>query len=244
MKVKLFLITVCALLLLPDQNRAGEQAADYCLEFDGSSSRAIVEYLDGLKTLDGADKFTFEAWIRPRSQGGGGRGRILQQVGGKLNWYLSDDTRFGFRAGHKAGWRLSDAGAVQYWQWQHIAVVSDGVQMRYYIDGKLVQKIKKRIQLDITGDPLWIGDGLGEDNKSRAYDGWLDELRISNNCLYTAEFLPVRHFDYDSSTVMLFRFDEELTIPFALDATPFNAEIQITDPLNGTNNSPRRLKLE
>lgn len=244
MKLNLIVIATFTLLLFADKNQAEAQATNYCLEFNGTTSHAVVEHLDGLKTLDGADNFTFEAWIRPRSQGGGGRGRILQQVGGKLNWYLSDDTRFGFRAGHKAGWRLSEAGAIQYWQWQHIAAVADGTQMRYYIDGKLVQRIKKNIQLDITNDALWIGDGFGEDNKPRAYDGWIDEVRISNKCLYTSEFTPIRHFEYDSSTVMLFHFDEALTIPFALDATTYNAEIQIIDPLNGTQDSPRRVKVE
>ncbi len=161
-----------------------------------------------------------------------------------MNWYLSDDTRFGFRAGRKAGWRLSDDNAVQYWEWQHIAVSSDGKQMLYFINGKQVKRIKKSVKLEITDDPLWIGDGYGEDKNPRGFDGWIDEIRISNKCLYTMEHSPDRHLTYDSTTVMLFHFDECLTIPFALDETPYNAEIPINDPMGGTKKSPRRSNLE
>jgi hypothetical protein len=243
-KVSLLIAIALLLLFSIERGKGAENPANNCLEFDGLTSRAVVEHLDGFQTLNGADQFTFEAWIRPRSQGGGGRGRILEQPEGKLNWYLSDDTRFGFRAGQKAGWRLSEEGAIQYWEWQHIAVSSDGTQMLYFINGKQVKRIQKNIKLDITDGPLWIGDGFGEDHKPRGFDGWIDEVRLSNRCLYKAEFLPARHLTYDSTTVMLFHFDEDLTIPFTLDATPYNAEIQIIDPLKGTLNSPRRSKHE
>ena len=138
-------------------------AGNYCLEFNGDSSMAVVKPVDGLKSMDGATEFTFEAWIRPRSQGESGRGRILQQINGHIYWYLSDDTRFGFRAGRKAGWRLSNEGAIHYWEWQHIAVSSDGDFMRYFINGKLVRRFRKTITLETTDGDLALGNGFGED---------------------------------------------------------------------------------
>jgi hypothetical protein len=218
--------------------------SNYCLEFNGDSSVAIINTVEGLQTLNGADRFTFEAWIRPRTQGEGGRGRILQQVGGRLQWYLSDEASFGFRAGQKAGWRLSNPGAVRYWEWQHIAVSSDGVYMRYFVNGKQVNRLKKYIALEITDSPLWIGNGQGEDINLRGFDGWIDELRISKECLYPEEFTPLRHLAYDSTTVMLFHFDEDPTVPFALDETTYNAEIELPDSYRGSPSSPRRVPIE
>jgi hypothetical protein len=230
-------------VLLPIFAIASE-TPNYCFEFNSDSSVAIVNTVEGLQILNGADRFTFEAWIRPRTQGEGGRGRILQQVGGRLQWYLSDDASFGFRAGQKAGWRLSNPSAVRYWEWQHIAVSSDGVYMRYFINGEQVYRLKKYIALEIAASPLWIGNGHGEDMKLRGFDGWIDELRISNECLYPSEFTPLRHLAYDSTTVMLFHFDEDPTVPFTLDETTNNAEIALPNSYAGSPSSPRRVPVE
>jgi hypothetical protein len=242
MNSRIILIGALLAVLFPLFAAAG--TPNYCLEFNGDSSAAIMRTVEGFQTLNGADKFTLEAWIRPRTQGGGGRGRILQQINGKLNWYLSDDASFGFRAGQKAGWRLSDQAAVRYWEWQHVAVSSDGVYMRYFINGKQVHLVKKKIELEIADGPLWIGNGNGEDLTLRGFDGWIDELRISSECLYPSEFTPLRQLAYDSTTVMLFHFDEDPAVPFTLDETTYNAEIILPDSLQGSQIFPHRVLSE
>jgi len=237
------LIYISLALLIP-LFAAASGLPNYCLEFNGDSSAAIINTVEGLQSLNGTSKFTFEAWIRPRTQGDGGRGRILQQINGRLHWYLSDDASFGFRAGQNSGWRVSEKSAVRYWEWQHIAVASDGMYLRYFINGQQVYRAKKKIVLEITDGPLWIGNGYGEDMKLRGFDGWIDELRISTECLYPSEFTPLRHLAYDSTTVMLFHFDENPTVPFTLDETTFNAESELPDSYLGSSLSPRRVPVE
>lgn len=220
---------------------AQHHGADYCLDLDGKTADAKIERIAGLQSMGGATDYTFEAWVRPRTQGGGGRGRILDQVSSSLTFYLSDEGRIGFRPNRDVGWQLSNPNSIKFWQWQHIAVTSDGKFLRFFVDGKLLTSTPTNTTLVITKKPVHVGNGVGDDESPRGFDGWLDDIRVSNVCRWTKNFVPAPRGDYsppDSTTCLYLTFDEGPAYDTALDYTPYNAELKIVSPLRRVK-SPR-----
>lgn len=207
---------------------------NFCLDLDGKTAGAKIEWLEGLQALNGARQYTFEAWVRPRTQGGGGRGRILDQENSSLTFYLSDEGRIGFRPNRETGWQLSEKNAVSYWKWQHVAVTSDGKLLRFFVNGKLLSATPVDPALSVTRKTLWIGNGVGEDNTNRGFDGWLDDIRVSNVCRWKADFkAPVQGaFNApDATTILYLTFDEGPAYDLALDYSTYNTELRIASPL-------------
>jgi hypothetical protein len=78
---------------------------------------------------------------------------------------------------------LQTTTSAQDTNWHHIAATYDGTTMKLYIDGHLDGSKSVTLSLPNSGLPLLIGAGYGgrEYGKpSSAFDGALDELRISN----------------------------------------------------------------
>ncbi len=228
LRLLVVLCAVCTIAL------AAQPHANYCLDLDGKTSGAILGYAAGIQSLNGVSRYTFEAWVRPRTQGGGGRGRILDQEGSSLTFYLSDEGRIGFRANRESGWQLSEANSIKFWKWQHVAVTSDGKLLRFFVDGKLVTAVPTGTTLNITRKPVHIGNGIGEDNTARGFDGWLDEILVSDVCRWTKNFVPPQRGTYmapSAATALYLPFDEGPAQSVALDYSTYNAEIIITEPL-------------
>lgn len=108
-------------------------------------------------------------------------------------------------------------------QWHHVAVTrqSGNGQMRIFVDGQL-QKTENgpggnlsyrdgRNTSYTNSDPYLVIAAEKHDYDPSTYpsfNGWLDELRISNVIRYTANFTPPSMpFNPDSSTVALYHFD-------------------------------------
>lgn len=207
---------------------------NYCLDFDGKTSGAVLQNASAFYSLNGASRYTFEAWVRPRTQGGGGRGRILDQGKSSLTFYLSDEGRIGFRPNRDTGWQLSEQNSVKYWTWQHVAVTADGKLLRFFVNGKLVTAIPVNTTLSVNRKQIQIGNGVGEDDTPRGFDGWLDDLRVSETCRWTKDFTPPQRGKYiapDATTALYMTFDEGPAHKLALDYTTGNAELLIEPPL-------------
>ena len=108
-------------------------------------------------------------------------------------------------------------------RWHHVAV------QRRYSDGKLWLFVDGRLEDTKTGprgDISYPDDGqCGDPEKCRAsdpylvfgaekhdlaagFDGWLDEIRLSNRLRYPGEPFPTAPFEADRFTVALYRFEE------------------------------------
>lgn len=213
---------------------AAPKQRNYCLDFDGKTAVGKITEVAGFQALNNALKYTFEAWIKPRSQGGGGRGRILDQENSSLTFYLSDEGRLGFRPNREIGWQLSDAKAIKFWKWQHVAVTYDSKLLRFFVDGKLVTAYPVNAALSVTRKPVYIGNGVGDADSLRGFDGWIDDVRVSDVCRWTKDFSPPSRAEFVapvSSSILVMPFDEGPAYDLALDYTCFNAEFRIEAPL-------------
>ncbi len=92
----------------------------------------------------------------------------------------------------------------------HIASTFDGKLLRVHINGKAVGRPTEITSSPDSG-PTKIGPakfGASEPTKKYAFEGLIDELRISRKARYTADFTPELRFEPDDDTVALYHFDE------------------------------------
>ena len=69
-------------------------------------------------------------------------------------------------------------------QWSHLAVVFNGSQVRFYVNGTLVRTRQLSASIQARGNPLRIGADIVP---SQFHKGFLDEVRIYNRALTQAE---------------------------------------------------------
>ncbi len=108
--------------------------------------------------------------------------------------------------------------------WHHVSGSYDSVQkkIRISIDGTVWTSTAfptNRSPQD-GNSPLYIGR---KGNMNHYMRGRIDLVRISRVVKYTANFSPVTNYSYDTDSVALWRFDDSVRGPTALDSVPFSA---------------------
>jgi hypothetical protein len=126
------------------------------------------------QTLRPASQFTFEAWTRPGSMSGTGDRVFARRhydyaivsVNGKWSYY------FGTASGWSA--RQDTNIAVQPNVWTHVALVMDGSNVQFYLNGQLAHSASGRTPQGVNGSNAeeratslgswgyWAGDFVGE----------------------------------------------------------------------------------
>lgn len=168
----------------------------------GSNARLDVPMSPSLDDVF-ASGGTVSAWIRLRSFGGGGFGRIANKDDGTAGWifYAGTGGRLRFHAGYGGGpttlWETDD-GAVELHRWVHVAVVADllgAAPPLLYVDGAPVELLEPAAApvVDVLPTdakaPLVLGNRVMGD---RRLDGILDEVRIET-VARDAEWIRVQH---------------------------------------------------
>ncbi len=153
------------------------------LDFDGKSQYAVIQPNQSLN-LSGS--MTIEAWIKPRSSGSGYAGRIVDK--NKFLLYIGYDNTLRFLDSNDAGQygyiSTRSRNAINYNEWQHVAVTYDGDSTaKLYVNGVEMEadtnyyvKFKGKTA-DNSSSPLFIGNNS---NMNRPFDGEIDEVRIWN----------------------------------------------------------------
>jgi hypothetical protein len=115
----------------------------------------------------------------------------------------------------------------------HIACLWDGREIRYYLDGVLVDnlavaKIRNLANDGFRGSKFAVGafHGFGPNPYGFAH-GTVDEVRISKTARYVANFDPPRRHVPDADTVALYHLDEG-SGEVAVDASGNRKDGQIT----------------
>ena len=168
----------------------------HAIAFDGGEDCGEVD----VGGLDVPAAFTVEAWIRgepaPSEQA-----RPVVSWGGvfTLGEAFGGDTAF--RVGDGAA---TSAQTVMDGVLHHLAGTWDGAQASLYVDGLRQAFAAGTASTDAT-DTLRVGC----DADVNAYEGLLDEVRVSKVVRYTGDFEVVAApFAPDADTFALFHFDE------------------------------------
>jgi len=155
------------------------------LDFDGNSFVNIDDY----KGITGANPRTMTAWIKTSLNGdrsimGWGK---TGSPGKRWSWYLSDGVmELEVKNGTIRGTNVVNDG-----QWHHVAVVfPDGGTVLndalFYVDGALESHDNDNTTVNTDADKdVTIGDSLG----TGKWEGQLDDMRIYNRALSSAEIL-------------------------------------------------------
>lgn len=132
---------------------------------------------------------------------------------------------FGVRNNVGSGYTLCGAVQVADSTWHHVAVTRDGGtgEMCIYVDGTqdscetgptgdASYPASNDCQSWCNSDPFFVlgaeKHGTADFNTYPSYSGVLDELRVSDNVRYTANFTAPARLSSDANTLGLYHFDE------------------------------------
>jgi len=162
-------LAVLAVLLLPAA--AGAQPFGSFLLLTGPTL-GYVE-VPSSPALNPAGAITIEAWVNLTDSGG------CSSIIGKSftqSWWVGICGTT-LRSYIKGTSSLLDGGVINPGEWNHIAVVYDGVQRRHYINGELVQTHNETGPLPASSANLQIGS---DPSYAHTPTGTIDEVRLWN----------------------------------------------------------------
>ncbi len=160
------------------------QGSSSSLDFDGAGDFVQVQ-----DAFDYGNQLTVEAWIKPDAMDGqrviwddyGNPGVLLVVNNGKVQFQMSTQADPGPGA-------VMVEGTLSAGQWQHVAGVYDGSQMRVYING-----VDTGTVVQTSGSIIDNGSSsaaIGSDNNSANvlnFDGKIDDFRIWSGALQPSE---------------------------------------------------------
>ena len=164
----------------------------YSLKFDGTGFNDFVRVQD---TFDYTDRLTIEAWIKPSAVDGQ---RIIWDDYGNpgVVFALTDAAvQFSISTTSNLGVSLNE-GSVKVGEWQHVAGVYDGSQMRVYINGIFTGGVyfTSGPIIDNNLSPNYAAIGSSNiESYLLNFDGMIDDFRIYNAAL-TPQELAGGHF--------------------------------------------------
>jgi hypothetical protein len=127
-----------------------------------------------------------------------GRLRIGRQEDGIRIYPRGEDDSFFARCtvNGKTVYANTDADAVRFDAWQHLAIVHDGKKLTTFVDGR------------VAGQSNAVGTRALSSNLRFGWGGQADEIRVSSVARYDSEFTPKRRFVTDEHTLALYHCDE------------------------------------
>ncbi len=157
---------------------------DRAFEFDGTNDQITVSDADD---LDVSNAFTLSAWVCPHAndaEAGTTNVQTLVEKTGAYSLVLSDRRPQISVPGLTTN--LFDvSNRVPQKLWSHVAAAYDGTNMVLYLDGAEVSSTNVTGTVQTNAANLGIGTTLGTTN--RWFDGLIDDLRIYNRGLSSAE---------------------------------------------------------
>ena len=149
--------------------------------------------INSTSTLDmsGKKPFTFECWVYLTSGHSSGSGILSMRSSAVYCPLVVKETTAFIGNGSLNGWSfLLSYGVVGRNTWSHVALVFDGTDVRWYVNGN---GTFDNPLISNDPHPSWpVGDrflNVGYDADGAA-DGYINDLRISDYAVYTADFTP------------------------------------------------------
>ena len=194
--------------------RAVRKIGDSSIKFDGTEDfLRSVDSVDWDFISSGTTDYTVEFWIQLSDHSGYNelisQGALPATASPDENlWTLthSNGTGLAFKAFVSNTGIIATAasGEITDNDWHHIAVVRETNDYTVYLDGTGGTTLTDSSTTTFDG-PLQI-NGRAQDDGTSAYEfnGYLDEIRISNSARYTGNFTPsTTAFTADANTLLL-----------------------------------------
>ncbi len=155
--------------------------------------------------------YTLEAWILPNDRG------LDEAV-----VVISGESVLQIGKGHRGFYPIerdtptAHAKPVRTLQkWVHVAIVVEGKEVRFYIDGKITHQLPRMTPFDSRYwfEGTWLGahpslSALDSAEIRCFFQGYLDEIRMSSIARYHNEFFPATRLECDADTLALYHCDE------------------------------------
>ena len=198
------------------QNKYGS-ASGY---FDGTGDSLTIPANTALAL--GAGDYTIEGWfyslttgtslrgmIDFRTAATGTNGLMLRENDGGFLVYLNNATILSTTTGRVAN------------QWQHVALVRKGTTVTLYVDG--VSQTTATSSTNLTDNIMRISGFVDTQSDPYAYNGYIDDLRITKYARYTAAFTP----------------PTQAHLEFAAGTDRYFSNVSLLLHMNGTNGSTK-----
>jgi hypothetical protein len=209
--------------------------------FDGAGT-PVDHLLVNTLASDASGEITFEGWVRfaalPNT---GGSGYMMWYAAGSTSYILFQNDRVQV-AVTNSYYRFVFGSNFVANTWYHIAVVRESNNDWFvYRDGVKTTGAVDANDTDVNKGGNWLPTGdliIGKFTDDRGgFNGWMDELRISNTARYTANFTaPAAPFVNDNNTVFLLHCDGTDASTYFEDdngATPVSTRTAKTLTANG-----------
>src|SRR5581483_6769320 len=167
-------------------------------------------FVTGLPDMVLTEPVTVEVYAMCRAYAPEDKNRQIWHVGTRLE-LKQNHQRWIWTANNNQGKYdvLWSREPIKVGQRTHLAGVSTGKELRFFVDGKHAATTALTIDLDtqsrpshLGGAPNWYGDNY------EPFDGTVDELRVSKTARYEADFPPPDRFKADADTILLYHIDE------------------------------------
>jgi hypothetical protein len=198
--------------------------------FDGTGDFLTVENVASGITADQ----TFEFWIRFANLPSSGGYRMVAGDGGGTRYIglLNDGGSYRWEVSFSDGQYVERfTTTVNTNTWYHVALTKSGSTLRMYQGGTQLTSavsfntMSAEKTLFVSGTN-YIGSWNTDSN---FLNGWMDEIRVSNNVRYTANFTPsTTAFINDANTVLLIHADGTNASTFFEDDNGIRAQRGVT----------------
>lgn len=181
-------------------------AVDMALDLDGDDDVLVVPS-DAFSLDDGP--FTVEAWIKPGKLAGR-RGLLAKTESSEFGIFVSGGApEFSVHLGGKYRTARSTDPVLREGEWQHIAGVYDGSEVRIYVDGNLIDAAPASGPRRPNTLPFMIGaDTDRRGGPMSFFGGSIDEVRVTSSAVYRGSTIsPSRRFEPTADTVLLYHMD-------------------------------------
>ena len=190
--------------------RAQYKIGDSSIKFDGTGDSLSLSSAAGNDLIGGSGSWTIEGWVRWTSgscifmEQGDNNERALQiwiQSDGDIQVYLSNTD---------GSWDFNNVSGSTLTAdtWTHLALVKNSSAITLYKDGvadSVIDGSTTQSVINNSSDPFYIGIFSGS---SSSWNGYMDEIRISDSARYTTTFTPsTTAFVADANTKLLIHSD-------------------------------------
>ncbi|MGI9519099.1 MAG: LamG domain-containing protein [Pirellulaceae bacterium] len=175
-------------------DRFGNPSAAY--DFSPSNS-SYIDLPSGFLPV-GAGPISYSLWVNPRNNSGLDH-RLIHHggfaAGQGFNLYINENA---YRLDY-FGTQYFDFDDTVQGQWQHLALVHDGIGHTFYLNGVETSSSNKALAI-VAGNPMTLGRYPGG---GFHYDGLMDDVRVYNHALSASEVQQLAGIPEPSAWVFL-----------------------------------------